>query len=136
MTAARDSQSDDGNSSPDDGIDNPYFSTRRDGRFTVVTLAARNNGLTEDDSLALRHAFECLVVPGQTRLIVDLEKVIWATSLLVSRLFVLQRRARDAGGEARLCNVRPAILDAFRVCRLESVFVIDSDLETALREWS
>ena len=57
-------------------------------------------------------------------------------SVFLARLIALQRRLRESGGDLKLCECTPQVIDILDACVLLEHFDIVPDPETALRQWS
>lgn len=66
------------------------------------------------------------------RLVVDLQGVQLLSSAAIAKLLLYRRRAKDRGGELRLCRPTPHVSRTFDLTNLTTFFSIDNSLETAL----
>jgi anti-sigma B factor antagonist len=79
-----------------------------------------------DDLLALAE-------PGrQTRLVVDFTNVNFLSSIALSMLLKLRRRADVYGGEVVLAQVRSEVMRLFRITRLDKLFLTFDSVEEAV----
>ena len=65
--------------------------------------------------------------------IVDFSGVEHLSSSALGFLVSFTRKVRDGGGELKLCNVRPAIYEAFAITRLNKVLDVHDSFASALR---
>jgi anti-sigma B factor antagonist len=64
---------------------------------------------------------------GQTSLIIDLKKLDYLNSSGLNVLLNMLTRARNAGGEAVICNVSPKLSKLLVITKLDAVFSLASD---------
>ena len=66
------------------------------------------------------------LVEGQNlhRLVLNFSGVDFISSATLGKLIVLDRKCKSAGGGLRLCRVSPAIMEVFRVTKLDRLFDI------------
>ena len=65
--------------------------------------------------------------------IIDFAGVEHLSSSALGFLVSFTRKIRDGGGELKLCNVRPAIYEAFAITRLNKVLEVHDSFSSALR---
>ena len=58
------------------------------------------------------------------RIVINFSKVTNMSSSALGMLITLHKRAREAGGELRLCNIQPTIQEVFKITRLDEIFQI------------
>lgn len=68
-----------------------------------------------------------------SRLIVDLEQVPYMDSSGVATLVETLQAQRKGGGKMVLCNLQPKVLSIFEIARLNMIFTIVDDKQTALQ---
>ncbi len=79
-----------------------------------------------DDLLAL-------VDPGRpARAVIDLSNVHFLSSIGLSLLLKLRRRADSGGGEIVLAQVRSEVLRLFRITRLDKIFLTFGSVDEAI----
>lgn len=82
----------------------------------------------------LRKLYEAHILDGgRPDLIVDLCGVDHAGSAALGGFVMLQKQCRQAGGRLVFCRVDPMVYEAFRLSRLEPLFLFDADLEAAVQ---
>jgi len=69
---------------------------------------------------------------GRPMLVVDLLGVVFAGSASLGHFVMLQRLVRQSGGQIIFCNVDLTVFEAFRISKLDSMFVFVSDRPAAL----
>lgn len=85
----------------------------------------------DEDVSESRNEIEQLLAPERL-ILIDLSNVEQFSSSAIAMLVGMQRRLRELAGNLKLCGLRGGIEDVFRVCRLDQVFDIYPDLESAL----
>ena len=68
------------------------------------------------------------------RVVIDLSELDCVSSLLMAKLIVLKRRIDQAEGTLVLCGMKKFVRDAFASTKLDTLFEIAADDETALAE--
>ncbi len=69
-----------------------------------------------------------------SKLIVDLTDVLYMDSSGVATLVEAMKGMRQSGGTLVLCNLQQRVLSIFEIARLDIVFKIVPDLDTALQD--
>lgn len=75
-----------------------------------------------------------LLSKASKNLIVDLKEVTYMDSSGVATLVEALQLTNRKNGKLRLCNLGPTICDVFELSRLDKVFDIFQDEETALQD--
>ena len=109
-----------------------HIESTRHGTVDVVRILERRlvDGAPLDD---LRS--EIGQVVGDQRgihLLLDLGNVEFLASAMLDTLCQLYRRIHAAGGQLRLCGMRPSIAEVFRTTNLERLFPIHADVDEAM----
>jgi anti-sigma B factor antagonist len=114
-------------------VPNPHFRVEEADDVRVVRLLDR---ALYDDRI-VREVADALLnlvarLPSPPRLVLDLGAVDSVSSSMLGKLILLQRRVDAAGGQLRLCDVRPSILGVMQTTNLNRLFRIDHDRREAL----
>ena len=64
--------------------------------------------------------------------IIDFSEVTLISSIVLSKLILIQRRIDATRGKLRLCELSPILQQVFRTANLDRLFAIDRDLRTSL----
>ena len=84
-------------------------------------------------SEAVQRADELLAALGDaSRLVLNLSHMRLVTSMFLAMLIPLKKRMVSGGKALKLCGLRPAVRDVFRVTGLEQTFDICGDEHTAV----
>jgi anti-sigma B factor antagonist len=91
----------------------------------IVAVVRESKIISDEDILEFSSQLNQLAArPEPVRLVVDFGKVKFLSSAALGRLVHLKKRLRDAQGELRLCAIDPALLEVFRITRLDTLFEI------------
>jgi len=72
----------------------------------------------------LKRTLEDLLAKGNTRLVVDMERVVYVDSVVWGELATATTRARGAGGELRICTMCGELLAILTMIRLSAVIAV------------
>ena len=61
---------------------------------------------------------------GVTRMIVNMDNVVYLSSAVLGKLISLHKALRTNKGALKLCSISPPIYDVFEITRLDKVFDI------------
>ncbi|MEI8316708.1 MAG: STAS domain-containing protein [Planctomycetia bacterium] len=109
-----------------------HIESTRHGTVDVVRILERRlvDGAPLDD---LREEIGQVVgAPRGIHLLLDLSNVEFLASAMLDTLCQLYRRIHAAGGQLRLCGMRPSIAEVFRTTNLERLFPIHADVDEAM----
>ena len=109
-----------------------HIESTRHGTVDVVRILERRlvDGAPLDD---LRE--EIGQVVGDQRgihLLLDLGNVEFLASAMLDTLCQFYRRIHAAGGQLRLCGMKPSITEVFRTTNLDRLFPIHADVDEAV----
>jgi len=113
-------------------VSNRLTLTEQDGT-AIATLNAESVSIAELESIAgvLR---EYIANRRPSRLIIDLNRVCFLSSMMLGLLVDTWRRLREYGGRMRICGLQPHLMRVFRVTHLDRIFEFSPDYAQAL-EW-
>jgi anti-anti-sigma factor len=80
-----------------------------------------------------KEMFELIPDGNPARIVLDFSVVKLLTSGMLGKLVVMHNRVDANQGEVRLCNIRPEILEVFRITTLDKRFDLHDDLASALQ---
>ena len=86
-----------------------------------AAVVVPNGDLDAASGAELKRTLEDLLGKGNTRLVVDMERVAYVDSVAWGELATAATRARGAGGELRVCTMRGDLLAILAMIRLSSV---------------
>jgi anti-sigma B factor antagonist len=112
--------------------DRPMFDLTTRGAVAVVALRDEKI-VTEEAIERLGRQLNALVEEGDGKdLLLDFGRVDFLSSAALSSLIRLKKKTAAVGGRLRLCAIEPDLLEVFRITRLDTVFEIHKDAESAL----
>jgi len=76
---------------------------------------------------------EALLGEGKSKIVVDLSGVSYISSTGLRVLLVAIKRAREDGGDLKLCYLSPRVYDIFRMAGFTNIFPIHGTEEEAAR---
>lgn len=104
--------------------DSPRLKISTEGDVSIVELTDRkildevNIGQIGDQINAL------IGQSSKLKLLLDFTAVCHMSSSALGMLITVHKRIREKGGQLRMCNIGPAILEVFVIMRLNDVFQI------------
>lgn len=101
-----------------------------------VTVVVPQGDLDAASAAQVRRTLTDLLGAGKTRLVVDLGGVAYIDSATLAELVGAMKRARDAGGDLRLCALRGDVLQIFELTRLNQGMAVFPTREEAVRSWT
>jgi anti-sigma B factor antagonist len=69
---------------------------------------------------------------GHRQLLLNFGNVQYLSSAALSKLINLKKKVGAVKGQLKLCSIHPDLLDVFKITRLDQVFEIYKDEQTAL----
>jgi len=110
----------------------PRISVEYAGNATIITFSDERI-LEERDIQALHESVMSVVEQGeQINLILDFHNVRFLSSAVLGLLIRVSKKVYERQGKLRLCSIDPKIYEVFRITRLNKVFDIHKDLESAM----
>ena len=85
-----------------------------------------------DAASSLRQSVKDLLMKGERRIIMNLEKVQYVDSAGLGELVGIYVTVRNQGGEVKMAGVNPKILGLMQVTKLHTVFDVVSDDSAAI----
>lgn len=104
---------------------------RRAGRVTILDL--EGSVTIGEGTDALRRETRRLLKAGRQHLLLNLARVRFVDSAGLGGMIAALLAARRAGGQLALLAPRPNVLEVIAVTRLERVFALYGDEQSALR---
>lgn len=111
----------------------PRLNVRKCGDVTAVSFVDRM--LVNED--LIREVGEQLHVliadPAVTHVLLDFQDVRFMSSSLLGLLLPLMRSLGQRGGQMKLCSLAPSLREVFAVSKLDRLFALYDDQESALK---
>jgi len=93
--------------------------------------------LEEEDIRALKEAIMSLVdQAGRINMILDFRNVRFLSSAVLGLLIRVSKKIYESGGSLKLCNIDRKIQEVFKITRLNRIFDIYRDLDSAMESLS
>ena len=73
---------------------------------------------------------------GKRKILLDFSSVEYLSSAALGKLITLNKRVKGASGQLRLCNIKPEIYEVFEITKLNKVFKIHDEQESALEAFT
>lgn len=77
--------------------------------------------------------FELVDKFGRGRLLLNFGNVEYLSSAALGKLITLHKKVNTARGKLILCNIDPQIREVFEITKLDKIFTIQRDEQTALQ---
>jgi anti-sigma B factor antagonist len=106
------------------------FTTKLDGNICVIELKGKVMGGPE--SASFHDALKSTVADGNKKVILDLGEVEWMNSSGLGLLISALSTMRNAGGELKLARVTDKIESLLVITKLNSIFEVFPNVNTAL----
>lgn len=114
----------------------PRISVEYAENATIITFTDERI-LEERDIQALHESVMSVVEQAERiNLILDFHNVRFLSSAVLGLLIRVSKKVYERQGRLRLCNIDPRIYEIFRITRLNKVFDIHKDLESATKDLS
>lgn len=107
-------------------------SPRREGKEIVAVAPKGGLDMTAASQLKLQDYINA----GKSRLILDLEGVDYIDSAGLGEIVRAMKRAREAGGDLRLCSLREEVLRIIEITGLNKAIAVYPTREEAVASWS
>lgn len=68
---------------------------------------------------------------GRKKIVLNFDKVEYLSSAALGKLITMEKKVKATSGKLRLCNIRPEIYEVFAITRLNKLFDIHDDEQSA-----
>ena len=114
----------------------PSISVEYAENATVVTFVDEKI-LEEMDIQALRESIMSVIEEGgRINLILDFCNVRFLSSAVLGLLMRISKKVYEQDGQLRLCNISSRLYEIFKITRLNKIFDIYDDVESATQSLS
>ena len=114
----------------------PRISVEYGQNATIVTFTSEKI-LEEKDIQALQESIVSVIEQAERiNLILDFSNVRFLSSAVLGLLIRISKKIYERNGQLRLCNINPKIYEIFKITRLNKVFDIYQDAESAAESLS
>ena len=110
----------------------PAILTQTNGDVLVVYF---NDAQILDESKIQQISEELMAVLGKcpsNKLLLNFNQVKFMSSSVLGRLVHLSKKCKTERIDLKLCNIAPEIMEVFKITRLNKVFEIHDDEQTAI----
>ena len=101
-----------------------------------MTVVVPNGDLDAASAAEMKQTLKKLIDAGKTCLIVDLDGVAYLDSAGLGELVSAMKRARQAGGDLRLCALREEVRRIFEMTHLNAEIAVFPTRKNAVASWS
>ncbi len=109
----------------------PRISVEYSENATIVSFTGEKI-LEETDIQALQESIMSVVEQAEhINLILDFGNVRFLSSAVLGLLIRVSKRIYERNGQLKLCNISPKIYEIFKITRLNKIFDIYKDIESA-----
>ncbi len=114
----------------------PRISVEYAENATVVTFVDEKI-LEEMDIQAIRESIMSVIEEGgRINLILDFCNVRFLSSAVLGLLMRISKKVYELDGQLRLCNISSRLYEIFKITRLNKIFDIYDDVESAIQSLS
>ena len=114
----------------------PRISVEYSENATIITFTEEKI-LEETDIQAILKSIMSVVEQAERiNLILDFQNVRFLSSAVLGLLIRISKRIYEQEGQLKLCNINPKIYEIFKITRLNKVFDIYQDIESAVENLS
>ena len=103
------------------------------GDVTIATFVDKK--ILDENNIQMigSELFSLVEEEGRKRIIIDFKNVEYLSSAALGKLITMNKKVKAAGGEMRMCSIRPDIYEVFVITRLNKIFDIRDNQEEALQ---
>ena len=112
--------------------DSETYTVEKKNDVAVLTLML--NAVTSEDNEDIKKVFTGLLDEGIKNIILDLSKTTFISSLVIASFVYMLKKAKEAGGNLMLSNVKDKVKEVLNITNLNKVFDIYETKEEALRK--
>ena len=105
------------------------FLSRKERGGTVVTLVGRLDAVTTPE---YERQVQALIAAGETRLVLDLERLDYISSAGLRGLLLTAKQAKAKDGQVRFANVTGNVRSVFDISGFAGIFSIEESVAAAL----
>ncbi len=98
-------------------------------------VVAPTGALDMASAATMKRALQALLEAGRTKLVVDLSGITYIDSTGLGELVRSMKRARELGGDLRLCGLPDKVLRIFELTRLDQQVSVYPARENAVASW-
>ncbi len=105
------------------------------GEVTVVNFIDRK--ILDEQNIAKigEDLFSLIDELGRKKVLLNFSNVEYLSSAALGKFITLNKKVQQAGGKLVMCNINPDIIEVFEITRLDRLFNIQRDEQTALQSF-
>ena len=103
------------------------------GDVTVVNFVDRKILDEQNIQIIGDQLFNLVEEQGKRKILLNFGNVEFLSSAALGKLITLNRKLQSAGGKLILCNIDPQIYEVFEITKLNKLFNIQPEEQTALQ---
>ena len=119
-----------------EGQDSALLEREDSGDVTVLRVNVPTLPGDETTETLFRQAASVVEDAGRTRLVLNLNGVVFLASAALGQLVTLMRKVRSAGGRLVLCKVAPRIEELLQVTHVAEILLIYADEQEAVQSFA
>ncbi|GIW81037.1 MAG: hypothetical protein KatS3mg105_2844 [Gemmatales bacterium] len=105
------------------------------GDVSVITFTDRKI-LDEQNIQAIgEELFRLVDDDGRHKILLNFSNVDYLSSAALAKLITLNKKLQQVGGRLVLCNIDPQIYEVFEITKLNKLFNIQAEAQTALQSF-
>jgi anti-anti-sigma factor len=108
----------------------------KDEQAAGVTVIRFSDRVIDSNELLIRIEDELLNVDYDKHYLLNMSRVEFATSSMLSIFILLNKRVNEAGGQVKFCCLNPKVMEVFRLSKLDRVFEVYSDERAAIESYT
>lgn len=103
------------------------------GEVTVVNFTDKKILDEQNIQTIGEQLFRLVDELGRTKLLLNFGNVEYLSSAALGKLITLNRKVKNVSGQLILCNISPQIYEVFEITKLNKVFNIQKEEQSALQ---
>jgi anti-sigma B factor antagonist len=103
------------------------------GQVTVVNFVDRKILDEQNIQIIGEQLFSLVEEQGKRKILLNFGNVEYLSSAALGKLITLNRKVQEAKGRLILCNIDPQIYEVFEITKLDRLFNIQKEEQTALQ---
>jgi anti-sigma B factor antagonist len=105
------------------------------GDVTVLRVKATTLAHDNVTDAVFEQAYAVVEAEGRSRIVLNLDPVLFLASAALGKLVNLLRKVRAAGGRLILCKVKRPLEELFRITRMADILIAYEDEQEAVQSF-
>jgi len=111
----------------------PRISVENLAKSTVITFT-NEKILDETEIIALEHSIMPIIEQAKVpNIVLSFENVNFLSSAVLGLLIRISKKVYQRNGQLKLCGINAKIFEIFKITRLDRIFEICEDVDTAVQ---